>query len=419
MIRLSRLRFRRPNVRSNPREVALDKARGSRRWLRPIVYALIWVVDRVVPKREQAAVHVWPDFDDQGVAIAEALYSKNVPVYWLLSDRRLDLPPAARARGDKARSRYSIRGHWVYFRSRYVFFTHGIYGFAVPPSTKVVVNLWHGMPVKKIGRHAAEKPMRAHFTLATSPLFAKRIADSWNMNQRQVLISGLPRNDIMLRTAASGTEHVKSRLGLPPCRRLILWLPTFRRSVHGSIRKEGVSCRSAPGGVNGFDRVVFESMLEESNSTCILKKHPMAAAGDFPSSSDRFQILGDADLLSHGVSLYEVLGATDVLISDASSAWVDFLLLDRPIVLAFGDMTEYRADRGFALEPIADWLPGPHVNDFQAMLESLKRILSGEDLACSTRHSIRHAMHTHLDTGAASRILEFALGSAPADRRRV
>ena len=52
------------------------------------------------------------------------------------------------------------------------------------------------------------------------------------------------------------------------------------------------------------------------------------------------------------LSLYELLGATDLLISDISSVVIDYLLLDRPIIHAFSDLGEYESSRGFTVEPI-------------------------------------------------------------------
>ncbi len=71
-------------------------------------------------------------------------------------------------------SRWSIRGHWHYLRSNLVLYTHGLYGFAKPVPGKVVVNLWHGMPVKQIGIPDGQPAMSASFSVATCSEVSRR-----------------------------------------------------------------------------------------------------------------------------------------------------------------------------------------------------------------------------------------------------
>src|SRR5699024_3403368 len=156
--------------------------------------------------------------------------------------------------------RWTMRGLWRYFRARYVFYTHGIFGYARPPASKTVVNLWHGMPIKRIGLDDARAPMQATFTVATSPLFQKIICKAWGLPVDRVPITGLPRNDRLIRAAAY------TRVVQPTSSKLILWMPTYRRSVIGDQRAEGSAGRESPGGLRGFDPAAFDTFLDEINA---------------------------------------------------------------------------------------------------------------------------------------------------------
>jgi CDP-glycerol glycerophosphotransferase (TagB/SpsB family) len=69
-------------------------------------------------------------------------------------------------------------------------------------------------------------------------------------------------------------------------------------------------------------------------------------------SSDEFNAVKRSHtwLRKRRLSLYELLGATHLLVSDTSSAVIDYLLLDRPVIHAFADLRVYESSRGFSVE---------------------------------------------------------------------
>lgn len=384
--------------------------------LRPLVYAVIWLVDRLVPKVRQAALAVSPDFDDQGLAVAEELDRRGVPIVWLTATRHD--PNGHRARRDapgRAVFRWSAKGLWTYFRSRYVFYTHGIFGFATPPRTKVVVNLLHGVPIKRIGLSDNRQPMRASLALATSPAFQEILCRAWAMPAERIPVTGLPRNDRLLRSREGARPDLGTDLGTG-YRHLILWMPTYRRSVRGDIRTDGVADRDKPGGIDGFDPAAFDAFLADLDAACILKMHPMAAPEDLPEPSRRMKLWDDRTLDDAGLTLSELMGRADLLISDASNVWVDFLLLDRPIVFAFGDMPDYERDRGFSIDGLADQLPGPTVATFPELTDAIGASLGGAfDRARDhrvERERARALMHTHTDDRSAERVVAAVMPGA-------
>ena len=64
----------------------------------------------------------------------------------------------------------------------------------------------------------------------------------------------------------------------------------------------------------------------------------------------------DADLVRAQVSLYGVLGQARGLVTDYSSVWVDFLLLDRPLAFLVPDRDTY--SRTLVPADVLDWVPG-------------------------------------------------------------
>ena len=69
--------------------------------------------------------------------------------------------------------------------------------------------------------------------------------------------------------------------------------------------------------------------------------------------------IDDQWISERGVTLYQLVGSTDLLISDVSSVVIDYLLLDQPILCVSTDFEAYKKNRGFYFEAIEEWLPGP------------------------------------------------------------
>ena len=59
-----------------------------------------------------------------------------------------------------------------------------------------------------------------------------------------------------------------------------------------------------------------------------------------------------------------LLSSVDVLITDYSGVFVEFLVTDKPMIFLPYDKDEYEADRGFWFD-YNQVIPGPQVYDFE------------------------------------------------------
>ena len=93
--------------------------------------------------------------------------------------------------------------------------------------------------------------------------------------------------------------------------------------------------------------------LADRGLQLVVKPHPMDAD---PRVDPRWVTVGDEDLVRTGISLYQLLGASAGLVTDYSSVWTDYLLLDRPMAFLVTDRHTFNK----ALFPadVLGWLPG-------------------------------------------------------------
>lgn len=312
---------------------------------------VIRTVGRLVPQTHSVVVSAYPETEGNGVETARALVRRyGGRVVWLRD--RGPVPgevEALAAQGLVLVPKASLRGLWAYLRAEAVLFTHGLYGSPEPLRRKPVINLWHGdgpkdiTPGRGVGAHIAST-----WFVGSSRLFSQWQAATFDLPTDRVLLTGNPRTDQLWR--AVDADRLEA-LGIT--RPFVVWMPTFRtpRAV-GAVR---VHHRAVSEDRDGLDELL--AGLQERGIQLVVKPHPMDA--------DRRQWPGavtvdDEDLAAAGVPLYALLGMSSGLVTDYSSVWVDYLLVDRPIAFLVPDRETY--DRPLYPADILDWVPGEVVD---------------------------------------------------------
>ena len=140
--------------------------------------------------------------------------------------------------------------------------------------------------------------------------------------------------------------------------RVITWMPTHRlRSGRGTAGLlEGYS----------YDPKALEELLKRFNAVLVTKVHFLdasALAGRF-SGCDHIEIYGHPDP-------YPLLRYTDILMTDYSSVFFDFLLLNRPIVFTSFDRKEYVDSDASFYHDYDRVTPGKKCSDWNDVYEAL------------------------------------------------
>ncbi len=251
----------------------------------------------------------------------------------------------------------SIKGFFHFLTAGYVFHTHGIFNSIGTISGHHVINLWHGMPLKKIGLledKAGKNIIHSNFHLCTSDLYQDILSKAFGVEKRNVLPLGQPRNDFLLDTSRS----INNLFNKEETLKTVLWMPTYRKSIVGDIRVDGKKNKNVDF-FNETNLKEFNKYCKNVEAVCYIKIHPMdyMSVGEFGSYSNI--VIFDNDFLNDkGVQLYSIIGSVDVLLTDFSSIYIDYLLLQKPIGFVFSDFEEYVNTRGFIFEDLQDLMPG-------------------------------------------------------------
>jgi CDP-glycerol glycerophosphotransferase (TagB/SpsB family) len=372
--------------------------------------ALLHLANRLLPKRRgKVVLHSTVDVDDGILAVASELSRRGIrPTMLLEEPRREGLVRALSRSAPQTVKKHSVRGTIHYLRAQFVVTTHGLFGDPEPPASQVVVNLWHGEPpTKVVGRFEGQHGHSCTVAPVLSTVGRAYRAVEFGVHPHRVPVIGAPRNDRMV--AADG-QRIRQRLlgdlGIAANGGFtFLWMPTFRAArFSGRLRVDAETAHTGvPYDADALERL--DRWLQERGATVLLKLHPHDVAS-FTGSYGALRVLDGARLEAAGVTTYELLAAFDCLITDASSVWTDYLLLDRPMLFAFPDVEDYRRRRGLNIEPFESWAPGEFVHSMDELIEAMGRLIAGDDSMADERRRARERFHAFHDGRSTARLLD-------------
>jgi hypothetical protein len=322
----------------------------------------------IFPQSRSVVVSVFPETEGNGLEVARALVRRDASqVVWLTDGHEPHGDVHALARqGMLLVPKASLRGLFHYLRAEAVFFTHGLYGSPRPCGRKPIVNLWHGDGPKatRPGNDAGSL-IPSTYLIAGTQLFGHHKAVAFEIPAERLLVTGNPRTDQFWQPCDRASLE---DLGISGD--FVVWMPTFRNTRPvGAVRRWSET--NDPRIEGGFEQLrALRDGLGAGGIQLVIKPHPMDA--------DRRRWEGavtvsEGDLVRSGVSLYGLLGQSRGLVTDYSSVWVDYLLLDRPLAFLVPDGDSY--SRKLVPSDVLNWLPGEVVSEgrqpFQAFLADL------------------------------------------------
>lgn len=298
--------------------------------------------------------------------------------------------------------RNTLRTNYELITSKYVFFMHRRpFKIVHKRKSQVVVNLWHGSGYKDVASNEGEWTDGVDFdyVLVPGPVFVETKSKFFCCRRERVLPIGYPRYDL-IGTHSEKADSLKAQL-CPNGEKLLIWLPTYRK-----LDQKGSG--SAEAGIHySYDIPLLknEGELRRINEKCrdkgivlLVKRHPYQAAYACEGNSySNVVFMSNKQLDENGVALYELLGLTDGMISDYSSAAIDYLLLDKPMAFCLDDFEQYKEARGFVFENPLDYMPGHYLYDVSDFEKYIDDVAAGNDLFRAKRYSLLPQVHNPCD----------------------
>lgn len=292
----------------------------------------------------------------------------------------------------------NIKGISYFLKAKYAFYCFGKY--PIKPSKKqMVVNLWHGTPLKKIGNLEAgcEKIDYNYFTkvLTNSQMYKPIMAQIFGCAEEDVVVMGNPRNDELFKT--DKMWDISIRRG---ANKVIMWLPTYRDYNENFLIS--TLDEQQLGELNEF--------LKNVNCRMIVKLHPLQNKDLIKNKYAFIEFISEDELKKQGITVYTLLRNADGLITDYSSVYFDYMLLDRPIAFATEDMEEYSGERGFIFDNPKDYMPGMEIKNVIDVEKFISEIINGQDTFKYQRAEVNEKVNYYKDGHCCDRIAEMVFG---------
>ncbi len=246
---------------------------------------------------------------------------------------------------------------------------------------QIYLNTWHGTPLKKMGfdmpggavesANTIRNFLSADYLLSTGAHMSEQMYEtSYKLRgifRGEILEVGYPRIDRQMldATAWAATRERLRQAGLPiGDRKIILYAPTWK----------GATFSQPVDDIDGLLEHVaaLESQVDPSEYCVLLKAHQVLHAVAAARPELRRM------LVPNEIPTNVVLGVTELLVTDYSSIFFDYLTTGRPVVFFTPDLDEYSVNRRLYLTP--DEWPGPVCRTTGELASAVGAIVRGQGL---------------------------------------
>lgn len=341
-----------------------------------------------------------PDYSDNSWVLFNYMidhgYNKKYKLYWI-ADRHNETIEKFNNVQVVLRKNYTEAVKLLY-KSKFVFYTHGMTGLIRIKEDQTIVNLWHGCGYKasrtrdlhgklNIKRLFMSSRLVFDYVLVPGTAFIKTKSEFFHCDESKVIPIGYPRYDL-LHSSTINWDKVKEIWTIND-EKIVMWLPTYRKTGDSTYGENNMENQYwLPLLRSDDDLKTINQYCEENNIILIIKKHRLQSIFFKEGEFGHIRFLDDDDLNAVGIQLYEVFQYTDALISDYSSVAIDYLLLDKPLAFTLDDYDEYAAKRGFVFDNAKDYMPGYHIYKIQEMKLFFKDINAENDVYRDKRNKL-------------------------------
>ncbi len=365
---------------------------------------LFFVLEMFVPKKKGLIIFSLPRgrlFQDNSRFLFEYSAKNKINNAYLLTKNKelfnylLNLYP------NRILYALSWKGLLTYLRSETVFITHGkydIFPFYPIKHFKIFINLWHGTPIKRVNyllkKNDKDYGSKVKFCkyLCTCSEFTKLLmATQFRLHIDNIWITGQPRNDALFASDQTLSEKYPFLN-----KKIVLYAPTFREKGYTNFFP-----------FDDFNANTLIGFLDKQDIYILIRCH----INEWTAFKEKIKknllttnriILADVELFP---SVEKLLVYTDILITDYSSIYFDYLLLNRPIIFLPYDYKKYEKERGFGFDYDSN-TPGRKPKTQHDFLSVLKNYLDNPDIDSDKRIEIRDKFNLYIDNDSSKRIFK-------------
>ncbi|ARS90816.1 CDP-glycerol glycerophosphotransferase family protein [Natrarchaeobaculum aegyptiacum] len=176
----------------------------------------------------------------------------------------------------------------------------------------------------------------------------------------------------------------------------ILYAPTHKDGAY----------RSTPFPFENFELEELRTFLREQDARLFLRMHPNEE------DSGIYEKFVDGETIFYAgqdrsPSSLELLAHVDVLVTDYSSIYMDFLPFDRPVIFVTDRHEQFVDQRGIAFD-YDRYFPGKTIDSAEEFLEHLETCLAGDETFSEDRSFVRRVLLPNWKESTVEKVLAFS-----------
>jgi len=294
---------------------------------------------------------------------------ENLNYFWVTENNKV--LERLNEKGCPVLYKYSLKSFFAVLRANLIIIDQSAKDFSYFGSISGrynIVQTWHGTPLKKIGIGVSKgkngslmsklfdikwrnESQNYKLILSPSKEVSHILKDVFRNNS--IRVTGYPRNDILL----NSDLFLRKNWNLKKYSKIISYIPTFRDTETKRKPFQNLKLKK------------FNEYLKKNNILFVLKKHPFDK--NFPDFKEYSNI---KDYSGEIEDVQELLVHTDILITDYSSVFFDFVLTNKPIIYYPYDYEEYlKTCRGMYYDYYSE-LPGPFAKTEKELYDLIKSV---------------------------------------------
>lgn len=289
--------------------------------------------------------------------------------------------------------------------SKYLINNSTFQPFFIPKKEQVYINTWHGTPLKRMGFDIPGNPahsqnvvrnfLSADYLLSPNDHTTKMFLKSYKLNglyNGEIIQEGYPRIDLTYHTDADRFHSLLTRLGLEidKNKQTILYAPTWKGTNVSKAKNDMFQIIS---------EMTYLRQKVGNEYNLLIKVHPFLY-----NQAKKFTEIKEI-LVPDFVDTNELLSTVDLLITDYSSIFFDYLVTEKPILFYIWDYDDYQEERGMYLSE--DELPGPTLFTIEEVADAVQDIKKISDSYRSVYQAAKNKFTSHDDGKVTARIVQY------------
>lgn len=383
-----------------------------------IIYILYHLTYKLVPIDNKTVIFIsfhGRGYSDNPKAIYEEMRNderfKDYKFIWAIKHHK---KANLKIEGAKIIEYYSIPYFYYMSKAKYWIFNCKMPTYISKKKNQIYLQTWHGTPLKRLGHDiqvdkdttfyrsqmSADEMYKTYdidvarynYMISPNTFCTKIFQSAFAIDRNRLIETGYPRNDILSNASTEDAVAIKQMLNIPLDKKVLLYAPTWRDNQYVT---KGYTFQLEADFHKWKDVLGDEYVL-------LFKPHYLII-NEYKKDTSLEGFLYSIDASVDISSLYII---ADALITDYSSVFFDYAILNRPIYFYMYDIESYKEElRGFYIDIYKD-LPGTIYEKEEMMLDDISNhVYNYEKLK-----EFNAYFNNHEDGNASKRVIDIVFG---------